>query len=339
MALFPFSRNIGIDLGTHKTRVYVPYSGIVFNEPSILALDKNKNVMCVGKSAYEMSGRAPEDIEIHKTIFRGIIQDEELAEKYLNFIFKRMRGVMRFFKNDVLVGIPTNATGMEQRAIIHTCKLAGARNVCVGINSILSAYGIGMHADELRGRMVTSIGAGLTESAVISLGGMSSHSSIKIGGDDMDVSIVEHVRQKYHLNISVDAARIAKESIGHIEILKVPKETKVKGNDVTSKLPRIVKINSNDISRAIASDIKKILENIANVFQNTPPELTSDIIEKGIVLTGGSSNLNDIAITVERYINTPVRIADDPESATIRGIGKSIQTGHVDFHKKSLLLK
>ena len=235
--------------------------------------------------------------------------------------------------------MPTNATGMEQRAVVQTCKRAGARNVFVGKNAILAAFGIGTHRDELRGRMVADIGAGLTEAAVISLGGMSSWNTVKVGGDDMDRSIVEYIKTRYQLLVSRETAKKIKEKIGSVITVGSPKEVRVRGSDARNKLPRIIRVSSNDIADAIRNETQKILRTIADVFKETPPELTSDILEKGIVLTGGVANLGGIADVVEEYVNAPVHIADDPEHAVIRGIGRSIQIGHVDFHRRALLSK
>ena len=341
MVLPFFSRDIGIDLGTARTRIFIPYRGVVSDEPGALALDSNNNsLICVGDCADKMIGRVPSNIEVHTITTHGAIQDEKIAERYLRSILKRnARGLFSLFKKDVLIGAPTNATSMEQRAVVQTCKRAGAREVFIGQNAILAAFGVGTHRDELHGRMVVDIGAGLTEAAVISLGGMSSWNTIKVGGDDMDKSIVDYIRTRYQLLISPDAARKIKEKIGSVIVTDRPKDLRVRGSDARSKLPRIIRVSSNDIAEAIQGEVRKILETIASVFQNTPPELTSDILEKGIILTGGVANLEGISLAVEKYINAPVHIAEDPGHAVIRGIGRSIQIGHLNFHKQALLSK
>ena len=341
MAIPFFSRDIGIDLGSSRTRIYVPYRGVVSDEPGALALNTDTDsLVCVGDCANEMIGRVPGNIEVHTITAHGAIQNEKIAEQYLRSILKKStRSIFSIIKKDVLIGVPTNATSMEQRAIIQTCKRAGARNVFVGQNAILAAFGIGMHRDELRGRMVADIGAGLTEVAVISLGGMSSWNTVKVGGDDMDVSIVDYVRTRYQLFISRDTAKKIKEKIGFVIATGQPKEIRVRGSDTRTKLPRIVRVNSNDIADAIQREMREILKTIADVFRDTPPELTSDILEKGVVLTGGVANLGGIAEAVEKHINAPVYIADDSEHAVIRGIGRSIQTGHLTFHRQALLSK
>lgn len=341
MGLLSFSRDIGIDIGTSRTRVYIPYRGIVFDEPSMLALDtsQEKQIICVGDCANEMVGRTPANIEVCPVVFRGAVQDEKIAEQYLAASLKQSRGVLHILRHDVLIGVPTDATSMEQRAIIQTCKRSGARNVFVEQNIILAAFGIGMHQDELRGRMVADIGAGLTEAAVISLGGMSSHSILKIGGNDMDRSITGYIRTRYQLLISEDTARMVKEKIGSVLVRENPKELKIKGSDVRTKLPRVIRVTSNDIAEAVRDEVEKIIMTIAGVFQDTPPELTSDIIDRGVVLTGGVSKLEGLDVTVEKYINAPVSVAEEPEHAVIRGICRSIQTGHFGFHKRALLSK
>lgn len=332
MGFFSFSRNIGIDLGTSHTRIYVPYKGMVFDEPSMLALDKRES-MYIGNGAKEMMGRTAKGVEIQSIIVRGAIQDEKIAEQYLRRIFKQSRGILKFLRQDALANVPTNATNMQQRAMMQTCRRAGTRNVFTEENAVLAAFGVGMHKDELHGRMVADIGAGLTETAVISLGGASSSSTVKVGGNDMDQSIVAHIEKQHQLLVSEDTARRIKEKIGSAIQNVNPKELKVKGGDVRNKLPRIIRITSNDIADAVREEVNMILEAIASVFQSTPPELTSDIIDRGLILTGGVAKLHGLDVEISKHINVPVQVADDPEHAVIRGIGRSIQSGHLNFHK------
>ena len=334
MGIFSFSRNIGIDLGTSRTRLYVPYRGVVFDEPSMVALDK-KGVTCIGGDAKEMMERASQRVEARHTIACGAIQDEKMVEQYLREIFKQSHGMLKFIRRDALVGVPTNATNMQQRSAIQTCKRAGARNVFTEQNAILAAFGvgIGMHKDELHGRMVADIGAGLTETAVISLGGASSNSTVRVGGNDMDHSIVEYVKRHQQLLISEGTARRIKEKIGSAVQSVNPKEVRVQGGDARSKLPQVVRVTSNDIADAIRGEVNMILDAVASVFQNTPPELTSDIIDRGLILTGGVAKLHGLDAEISKHINVPVQVADEPEHAVIRGIGRSIQSGHLNFHK------
>ena len=341
MGFFSLSRDIGIDLGTFSTRIYFPHRGVVFNEPSVLAkdLEEGNELLCIGKRAREMVGRTDTSIDLHPIVFHGSIKDEVFVESYLSAAISRLRNKFSFLRSDMLVNVPVGATSMEQRAIVQACKRAGARHVYTEVSVVLAALGTGVDRDELRGQMVTDIGAGVTESAVISLGGVSSHKSIPVGGNCMDEAIVQHVKKRYQLLISKENARRAKEMIGSVLIKDSPEEVRVKGSDCSTKLPRIVKITSNDIAEAIQHEVEKILENISNVFQGTPPELTSDIIERGIVLTGGVANIKDIATAVEHHVNAPVYIAEDAEQSVVRGLGKSIQTGQLEFHKRLLLSK
>ena len=331
MAFFSFSRNIGIDLGTSHTRVYVPYKGVVFNEPSVLA--SGQNSVYIGNDAREMMGRTGKSAEIETIVARGSIQDEKVTEHYLKRIFKQSKGILPFLRQDALAGVPTNATSMQQRAMMQACRRAGTRNVFTEESAVLAAFGVGMHADELHGQMIADIGAGLTETAVISLGGISSSSTVKIGGNDMDQSIVEYIEKQHQLLVSKDTARRIKEKIGSAVQSPNPKDLKVKGGDTRNKLPRVIRITSNDIADAVNEEVKTILGAIASVFQSTPPELTSDIIDRGLVLTGGVAKLHGLDTEISNHINVPVHIADDPEHAVIRGIGRSIQSGHLDFHK------
>ena len=332
MGIFSFSRNVGIDLGTSRTRLYVPYRGVVFDEPSIVALDK-RDVSCIGSDAKEVMERAGERVEARHIIECGAIQDEKMVERYLREVFKQSHGVLKFLRRDALVGVPSSATNMQQRSAIQTCRRAGVRNVFTEENAILAAFGVGMHKDEMYGRMVADIGAGLTETAVISLGGSSSSSTVRVGGNAMDRSIVDYVKKHHHLLISVGTARKIKEKVGSCVQLTHPKEVKVKGGDAHSKLPRVVRVTSNDIADAIRDEVVMILDAIASVFQGTPPELTSDIIDRGLILTGGVAKLHGLDAEISKHINVPVQVADEPEHAVIRGIGRSMQSGHLNFHK------
>lgn len=332
MGIFSFSRNIGIDMGTSQTRLYMPYRGITFDEPSIVALDK-KEMVCIGSNAKEMMERANQRAEARHIIIYGAIQDEKMVEQYLRKVFKQSNGILKFIRRDALVGVPTNATNMQQRSAMQTCGRAGMRRVFTEKNAILAALGVGMHKDELHGRMISDIGAGLTETAVISLGGASSSSTVQVGGNDMDTSIVSYIERHHQLLISKGTARRIKEKIGSAMQLTNPKEIKVKGGDARNKLPRIVRVTSNDIADAIRGEVKMILDAIASVFQSTPPELTSDIIDRGLILTGGVAKLHGLDVEISKHINVPVQVADEPEHAVIRGIGRSMQSGHLDFHK------
>ena len=332
MGVFSFSRNIGIDLGTSRTRLYIPYRGVVFDEPSIIALEKDQ-ITRIGSGAKEIMERVIRNMRVQRIVVNGIIQDERMAEQYLRSIFKQSHGLFRFFRRDALVGVPMSATSMQQRSAIQTCRRAGARNVFTEQNAILAAFGVGMHKDELHGRMVSDIGAGLTETAVISLGGASSSSTIRVGGNDMDRSIVQHILQHYQLHISEGTARKIKEKIGSATQISSPKNLKVKGGDARNNLPRVIHVTSNDVADAVRDEVAAILNAVASVFQSTPPELTSDIIDRGLILTGGVAKLRGLDTEISKHINVPVQVADEPEHAVIRGIGRSIQSGHLDFHK------
>ena len=332
MGIFSFSRNIGIDMGTSRTRLYVPYRGVVFDEPSIVALDK-KEMICIGGDAKEMMERANQRADARHIIICGAIQDEKMVEQYLRKVFKQSNGMLKFIRRDALVGVPTGATNMQQRSAMQTCRRAGMRHVFTEENAILAALGVGMHKDELHGRMVADIGAGLTETAVISLGGASSSSTVRVGGNDMDRSIVSYVKRHHQLLISEGTARRMKERIGSAMQSASPKELKVKGGDARNKLPRVARVTSNDIADAIRGEVGVILDAVASVFQSTPPELTSDIIDRGLILTGGVANLHGLDTEISKHINVPVQVADEPEHAVIRGIGRSMQSGHLNFHK------
>ena len=335
MGFFSLSRNVGIDLGTSRTRVYVPNRGVVFDEPSVLALSANgSDLLCIGKAAGEMIGRVSGGEQVHDIVIRGMVQNEHIAERFLREIFSKISGFFKFFRRDAVVGVPTNATGMQRRAIMQVCRRAGLRNVFTECNTILAAAGAGMYRDDLRGRMVADIGAGFTEASVISLGGAGSGSSVvHVGGNDMDRSIVSYVEQEYGLLISEETARKVKERVGSAVVEDESREVRVKGNDARDRLPKILRITSNDIAHAVREETDAILHAVASVFRETSPDLTSDIIDNGLILTGGVAKMHGLDTEISRFINVPVHVADESGHAVIRGIRKSIQSGHLHFHK------
>ena len=222
--MFVIPKEIGIDMGTSRTRIYVPYRGIVFDEPSVISFNSNdsSDPLCIGDCSEEMMGRAPDDVSVHQIIINGTIQNQEHARTYLLHALRKIKGIFRFIRSDALICIPLSSTSMENRIFIDTCRKSELRNIYREHSVILSAIGIGTQQDELRGRMVADIGAGLTEVGVISFGGINSSRVAKIGGDDMDRKIVEYIEQNYQVIISIDAARTIKEDIGSAVLTKSP---------------------------------------------------------------------------------------------------------------------
>lgn len=339
-------REIGIDIGTSRTRIYIPYRGIVFDEPSVISFysdaphsDTYSDILCIGDCSEEMRGRAPGEVLVKQLVINGAIQNQEHVRLYLTHALKKVKGVLQLIRSDALINIPVSSTSMENRTFIDTCRKSDLRNVYREHSVILAAFGVGTQQDELRGRMVADIGAGITEVGVISFGGINSKGAVKIGGDDMDQKIVDYVENNYNIIISIDAARKIKEKIGSVILNDKPKEIRVKGGDLKTKLPRTITVTSNDVAEAVSDTLEEIIGVISRVFQDTPPELISDIIDRGIILTGGLSNLLNIDKVIERAVNAPVYVAEKPEQAVIRGIGRIMQTKHISFHKNKLLSK
>ena len=330
-----FKNDIGIDFGTSRTRIFLEGKGIVFNEPTALIKDSLGRTTHLGEAAYDLIGRSKKHHKfLVRPINRGVIDNQDYAAEYIRYALRKSKGLFNIFRSDATVSISADINNMEERVLINTCRNAGVRNVFTEKKVILSAFGTGMHGNEIRGRIVADIGAGTTEVGILSLGGIISENAIKFGGLDMDKSIINHIREKYLLEIGEYTAEKIKRKIGAASILPSPTSAKIQGSDVNTKLPKVIKINSNDVVDAIQDDLRKIVDIIAQVFESSPPEITTDIIESGIILTGGVSKLPGIAEVVDRHINTKVNLTVEPELSTIRGIGKLIKTHHMRYHKK-----
>lgn len=333
-----FSRDIGIDMGSSRVRVFVPNKGVVFDEPNYLVFSKADNrLVSWGESAKEARERTAPDLLVHHIMDHGLILDQKRAIEYIRLMFSEISGPFALLRKDVLSNTPTDVPNVDLRTFMEVFRRAGARNVFLEQNAILAAFGIGMRKKDLRAWMVVDIGAGLTDIGVISLGGLSSYKSVKVAGDDMDGDIVEYVKKKFSLIISKEVAEKAKKQIGSSSLQDDKGEFGITGSDAISKLPRSMQITSKEIAEAIQGSLMKIVEAVGSVFQETPPEITSDILEQGIVLSGGTAKLHGISQFISTHINAPVYVVDDPEYAVIRGIGKRIQAGHVQYHKQQLL--
>ena len=337
-----FSRQIGIDFGTYCIRIYKPEDGVVFNEASSISFsggEKEKNIISFGEHSEEMKGRTPDSIMVEHIINRGTVQNQSHTEKYIKEALKYVNGFSNIFKYDAVINIPLSNSSMEVRSIFQACKNAGIREIYSDYSVLFAGLGSGSSKNDLTGKMVADIGAGTTEVAVISFGGINNSGYEKIGGIDLDQDIVDYTLERYKVHISKEIARQVKETVG--SAIRSEKETSidVTGNDTKKKLPKVIKLTSNDVQEATEETIRKIIKVIARVFRDTPPELTSDIINHGIVLTGGVAKMPGLAKIIEKSVNTPVTVASNPDLAVIYGIGKSIKSNHVSFHNKSLMSK
>lgn len=331
-------RKIGIDLGTCNSVVFVPKKGPLIREPSVVAVSILENkVLAVGQKAKEMLGRTPDVIKIYRPLRGGVIADFRVTLAMIRYFLKKVLGSFSFLKPEVLIGIPAGATSTERRALIEAGFGAGARQVFVAKEPILAALGAGVPIDSSSGNMIVDIGGGTTEIAVISLGGIVNWNSIRIAGDKMDEAIAEYIKKKYNLAIGEQTAEEIKIKVGTALPEKEPKETKIKGRDLVSGLPKNIKISSNEIYEAISDTLSEIIQAIKITLRDTPPELSADIMQKGLVLTGGGALLTNLPNLIEKTIGIPVILSEEPLLCVAKGTGIILE--NLDLYKKILKAK
>ncbi len=334
MALF--SRRVGIDLGTTYTLVYLPGRGIVLNEPSVVALSVvDKKVLAVGDEAKEMIGRTPDSIIALRPLKDGVIADYRTTEAMLRYFINKALGGVRFIRPEVMIAVPGGITSTERRAVIDATMAAGAREAYIIKEPIAAAIGANIPIGSPSGHMIVDIGGGTSEIAVISLGGIVVNSSVRIGGNKLDSAIQEYVRKKYGLAIGERTAELIKIEIGSALIVEEKMTLDVRGRDMVSGLPRTVSIISDDVTAAIQNELGGIIQAIKNVLQETPPELSADVMDKGIVLSGGTSQLRNIDKLVAQAIGVPAYVADEPYLCVARGTG--IALDNLEAYKRSIL--
>jgi len=331
-------RKIGIDLGTCNTIVFIPKKGVVFKEPSVVAVSIPDNkILAVGQSAKEMLGRTPDTIKIYRPLREGVIADFRVTLAMIRYFLKKILGVLSFLKPEILIGVPAGATSTERRALIEAGLGAGAKEVFLVKQPILAALGAGIPIESCSGNMVVDIGGGTTEVAVISLGGIVTFNSIRVGGDKLDVAISEYIKKKYNLAIGDQTAEEIKIKIGTAIFEKQPLDLEIKGRDLVSGLPRNIKITSNEVCEAISDVLSEIIQIIKKTLRETPAELSADIMEKGLVLTGGSSLLRNLPEFFEKSIGVPVILAEEPLFCVAKGTGKILEG--LDLYKRVLMTK
>jgi rod shape-determining protein MreB len=333
-----FIRKIGIDLGTTNTLVFIPKKGVIIFEPTIVAYDLNDNkVLAVGKEAKEMLGRTPHDIGAYRPLKDGVIADYKITKTMLKYFISKASGGFNFFKPTLIISGPAGITSTERRAVINAAMEAGAREVYLVREPILAALGAGIPINSASGHMIVNIGGGTTEIAVISLGGIVSWSSLRVAGNKFDEAITNYIKKRYNLAIGEQTAEKIKIEIGSALPQKNKLETEAKGRDLASGLPRSVIVNSNEIAEALASNLEEIGEAIRSVFSETPPELAADIIEKGIVIAGGSGLLRNLDDFVTKTTGVNAFVADDALYCVAKGTG--IILDHLDIYKRALMSK
>ncbi|MBN2197665.1 rod shape-determining protein [Candidatus Wolfebacteria bacterium] len=333
-----FTRKIGIDLGTTNTIVFVPGKGFIINEPTIVALSLPDNsVLAVGKEAKEMVGRTPSDIVPYKPLKDGVIADYYITKAMLKYFISKACGNFNIFKPDVVISVPAGITQTERRAVINAAKEAGAREAHVVREPILAALGADIPINSSSGNMIINIGGGTSEVAVVALGGIVSWASLRVAGNKFDQSIMDYIKKKYSLSIGEQTAELIKIEIGAALSSRRKLEFSIRGRDLISGLPKNLIINSNEIAEALNSYLVDIASAVKNVFNETPPELVADVMEKGIILSGGGSQLKHLPEFFKGTLGVNAYVAEEPLFCVAKGAGLILT--HLDVYKRTLLDK
>lgn len=330
-------KKVAIDLGTTNVLVHVPKKGIVVNEPSVVALSKQDNkVLAVGIEAKDMIGRTPDTIIAERPLKDGVIANYHTTEAMLRYFINRALGGIRLFRPEVMVAVPAGITSTERRAVIDAAIAAGARAAYIIKEPIVAAIGADIPIGSASGHMIIDIGGGTAEIAVISLGGIVSCGSVRIGGTRFDASISEFVRRKYGLAIGDRSAEEVKINVGSALFMDNPLEMEVKGRDVISGLPRTIVINSNDVTEALQRDLEGLVDAVKQVLHDTPPELSADVMNKGIVMSGGSSQLRNLDELISAATGVACFLADEPLLCVAKGTGIALE--NLENYKRSILM-
>ncbi len=333
-----FSPKLGIDLGTANTLVFIPGKGVVLNEPSVVAVSEIDNrILAVGNEARDMVGRTPESIVAYRPMRDGVIADYRVTEAMLRYFFNKALGKWNIFKPDVMISVPAGITSTERRAVVEAAMKAGAKNAYIVKEPILAAIGAGIPIYEAHGHMIVDIGGGTTDVAVISLGGIVACTSVKCAGDRIDQSIIDYIKKTFNLAIGDKTAEQVKRDVGSAVLLEDELEMIIKGRDYLSGLPRSTTVKTNEIVKAISKDLKEMIKAIKAVLQETPPELSADIIDRGIIMTGGTSQLRNLTELVYRKTGVKAILAKDALYCVAKGTGVAID--HLDTYKKSIIAK
>ncbi len=334
--MFQFSKRVGIDLGTANSLVYLAGTGIVLNEPTVVAISNDDNrVLAVGNEAKEMLGRTPGNISATRPLRDGVIADYVITEAMIRYFLDRVCGRNRLFKPEVMVCVPAGVTSVERRAVLDATLSAGAKTAYLIDEPLAAAIGANIPIANPSGNMIVDIGGGTAEAAVICLGGVVVHSSVRVGGNKIDEAIQLYVRRKHGLIIGDRQSEEIKIQIGNA---MVPKKTirsmEVRGRDSTSGLPKTITLNETEITEAIADPLRKIIGAVKGVLEQTPPELASDIIDKGIVMSGGTSQLTNLDKLLTEATGVPCHIAENALMCVAMGTGMAIE--NLDLYKKSI---
>lgn len=329
-------KKIAIDLGTTNILVYIPKKGIIINEPSVVALQAIDNkIMAIGEEAKKMVGRTPESIIAASPLKDGVIANYHIAEAMLKYYINKVSGSIRLFKPDIMVSVPAGITSTERRAVIDACNSAGAKKTYVIKQPIAAALGAGIPIASPSGNMIIDIGGGTSEVAVISLGDVVTSSSVRVGGDKIDAAIANFIRKNHNLIVGEQSAEQIKLKIGSAQSLKKEEKMEVSGSNTITGLPESVIVSSEEVVKAIKPPLLEIINTVKDVLQKTPPELASDVMDKGIVLTGGGSLLRHIDSLLTKVTGVPCEVANEPLECVVKGSGIAID--HLESFKKSVL--
>ena len=330
-----FSKKIGIDLGTTSVLVYLPKRGIVINEPSVVAISKiDKKVLAVGKEAKDMLGRTPDTIVAKRPLKDGVIADYRTTEAMLRYFINKAMGGMRVFRPEVMVAVPGGITSTERRAVIDAALSAGAKAAYIIKQPVVAAIGANIPIGSPSGHMIVEMGGGTTEMAVISLGGIVASDSVRIGGVKFDAAITEHIRRTYNLAIGERTAEDIKITVGSALYLEDKLTMEVKGRDMITGLPKIVEVTSDDVTEAIQPLLEGVISTMKEVLFHTPPELSADVMDKGIVISGGSSQLRNFDRLISEATGVATYLADEPQMAVARGTGLALE--NLEAYKRSV---
>jgi rod shape-determining protein MreB len=330
-----FINRIAIDLGTTYTLVHLPKKGIVVNEPSVVAVSMtDKKILAVGNEAKDMVGRTPDTIIAVKPLKDGVIADYHTTEVMIRYFINKALGGFRLFRPEVMVAVPAGITSTERRAVIDATLGAGAKAAYLIKEPVAAAIGAEIPVGSASGHMIIDIGGGTAEMAVISLGGVVTATSVRVGGNKIDLAIIEYIRRKYNLAIGERTAEEIKIGVGSALYLTEKLSMNIKGRDILTGLPKTINVASDDVTEAIQHELEAIIGAAKNILRETPPELASDIMEKGIILSGGTALLRNLDQLIARTTDVPVFMADDPRTCVVKGTGIALE--NLDSYKRSI---
>jgi len=333
-----FVTKISIDLGTCNSLVFVPGKGIVLEEPSVVAIAPAENkILAVGLKAKAMIGRTPDFIQIYRPLKDGVISDYRVTQAMLKHFITEAQGKFRLFKPELVISVPAGSSSTERRAVIEAALSSGAKAAFVAKEPILSAIGAGIPINSCEGNMIIDIGGGTSEIAVISLGGIVTSSSVRVGGDKMNEAIAEYIKKKYNLAVGTQTAEEVKIKIGTALPKKKEQFLDVRGRDLISGLPRNIKVSSNETAQALQDVLKEIINTVKQVLRNTPPELSADVMNKGMIIAGGGSMLRNMDEIIAKATGVPCFRADEPLYCVVKGTGVVIE--NLDIYKRSIMSK